>query len=186
MDKLFPALCLVWFASESWIVLRLRSNDARRSRDAGTLHLLVVVIGGGIALAVGFAWLDLARFPRPLQAPLWWLGIVLMAAGMALRWWSIRTPAGHFTVDVAIAPGHELVRRGPYRWLRHPSYTGLLATFLGYALCLGNWLSLAAMLPVGLALLWRIQVEERVLAAAFPDGYRAYASATKRLIPYVW
>ena len=70
--------------------------------------------------------------------------------------------------------------------MRHPSYTGLLATFLGYALCLGNWLSLAAMVPVGLALLWRIRVEEHVLAAAFPEGYRTYASETKRLIPYVW
>lgn len=186
MDKLFPALCLAWFASESWILLRRRSGDALRTRDAGTLHLLVVVIGGSVALAIGFDWLDLARFPRPLQAPLWWLGIAMMATGMPLRWWSIRILARHFTVDVAIGPDHELVRRGPYRLLRHPSYTGLLATFLGYALCLGNWLSLASMAPILLALLWRIRVEERVLAAAFPDRYPAYADHTKRLIPYVW
>src|SRR3546814_15945860 len=88
---------------------------------------------------------------------------------MPLRWWSIRVLARHFTVDVTIHPDHELVRRGPYRLLRHPSYTGLLMPFLGFALGLGNWLSLAAMLPVALALLWRIQVEERVLAAAFGD-----------------
>lgn len=186
MDKLFPALCLAWFASECWIVWRRRSGDAMRSRDAGTLRLLVVVIGASLALAAGFDGLGVARFPRPLQAPLWWLGIAMMAAGMPLRWWSIRVLAQHFTVDVSIRPDHELVRRGPYRLLRHPSYTGLLMTFLGFALCLGNWLSLAAMLPVILALLWRIQVEERVLAAAFPDRYRAYASETKRLIPYVW
>src|SRR3546814_7056360 len=103
---------------------------------------------------------------------------------MGLRWWSSRVLARHFTVDVTIHPDHELVRRGPYRLLRHPSYTGLLVTFLGFALCLGNWLSLAAMLPVVLAFLWRIQVEERVLREAFPKRYAAYARETKRLVPY--
>ena len=186
MDKLFPALCLLWVASEVTILWRHRSGDPARTRDAGTLHLLVVVIGASITLAAGFDALDEARFPRQLQAPLWWLGIALMLAGMPLRWWSIRVLARHFTVDVAIRPDHELVRRGPYRLLRHPSYTGLLMTFLGFALCLGNWLSLAAMLPVALVLLWRIQVEEQVLAAAFGDRYAAYARQTKRLIPFVW
>ncbi|MFC3716386.1 methyltransferase family protein [Luteimonas soli] len=186
MDKLFPALCLLWIASEIRILWHRRSGDAARKRDAGTLRVLVVVIGASVALAAGFDGLDVARFPRHLQAPLWWLGIALILAGMPLRWWSIRVLARHFTVDVAIRPDHELVRRGPYRLLRHPSYTGLLMTFLGFALCLGNWLSLAAMLPVILAFLWRIQVEERVLAAAFGDRYAAYARGTKRLIPFVW
>lgn len=186
MDKLFPALCLLWIASEVRILWRRRSNDATQTRDAGTLRLLVVVIGASVALAAGFDGLDVARFPRPLQAPLWWLGIALMLAGMGLRWWSIHVLAQHFTVDVSISPDHELVRRGPYRLLRHPSYTGLLMTFLGFALGLGNWLSLAAILPVVLAFLWRIQVEERVLAAAFGDRYTAYARKTRRLIPFVW
>lgn len=186
MDKLFPALCLLWFASEIRILWRRRSGDATHARDAGTLRLLVVVIAASVALAAGFDGLDVARFPRPLQAPLWWLGIALMAGGMALRWWSIHVLARHFTVDVAIRADHELVRRGPYRLLRHPSYTGLLMTFIGFALGLGNWLSPAAMLPVVLALLWRIQVEERVLAAAFGDRYASYARETRRLIPFVW
>ena len=186
MDKLFPALCLAWFASEAWLLLLRRSGDAGRHRDRGTLHVLVVVIGASIVLAAGFDALDVARFTRPMQAPLWWLGITLMLAGMPLRWWSIHVLARHFTVDVAIRDDHELVRRGPYRRLRHPSYTGLLVTFAGFALCLGNWLSLATLLPVVLALLWRIQVEERALSVAFPEGYRTYARATKRLIPYVW
>ena len=186
MDKLFPALCLLWFASEIRILWRRRSGDATHARDAGTLRLLVVVISASVALAAGFDGLDLARYPRALQAPLWWLGVALMLAGMGLRWWSIHVLAQHFTVDVAIRADHELVRRGPYRLLRHPSYTGLLMTFLGFALGLGNWLSLAAMLPVVLAFLWRIQVEERVLAAAFGDRYATYARETRRLIPFVW
>src|SRR3546814_7292149 len=159
MDKLFPALCLLWIASEIRILRHRRSGDPARKRDAGTLRLLVVVIGASAALAAGFDGLDVARFPRQLQAPLWWLGIALMPGGMGLRWWSIRVLARHFTVDVTIHPDHELVRRGPYRLLRHPSYPGLLVTFLGFALCLGNWLSLAAVLAVVLAFLWRSSEE---------------------------
>jgi len=186
MDKLFPALCLAWIASETWIGWRRRSGDAARTRDAGTLRLLLVTIYASVALAAWFGGLAMARFAMDLRAPLWWLGIAMMLVGMPFRWWAIHVLARHFTVDVSIRPDHELVRSGPYRWLRHPSYTGSLLTFLGFALCLGNWLSLAAMLPVALAFLWRIHVEERVLSAAFPDRYLAYASQTKRLIPYVW
>jgi protein-S-isoprenylcysteine O-methyltransferase len=186
MDKLFPAACLLWIASEAWIGWRRRSGDALRTRDAGTLRLLLVAIYASVALAVWFDALDVARFPIHLRASSWWTGIAMMLAGMSLRWWAIHVLARHFTIDVAIRPDHELVRRGPYRLLRHPSYTGSLLTFLGFALCLGNWLSLVAMLPVVLAFLWRIHVEERVLREAFPERYRAYAIETKRLIPYVW
>src|SRR3546814_13025802 len=105
---------------------------------------------------------------------------------MPRRWWSSRVLARHFTVDVTIHPDHELVRRGPYRLLRHPSYTGLLMTFLGFALGLGNWLSLAAMPPGALALLSLMQDEERVLAAAFGAHYAAYARETRRLISVGW
>src|SRR3546814_12964703 len=77
MDKLFPALCLLWIASEIRILRHRRSGDPARKRDAGTLRLLVVVIGASAALAAGFAGLDVARFPRQLPAPLWCVGFAL-------------------------------------------------------------------------------------------------------------
>src|SRR3546814_12223515 len=98
MDKLFPTLCLLWIASEIRILWHRRSGDPARKRDAGTLRLLVIVIGASVALAAGFDGLDVARFPRPLQAPLWWLGIALMLPGMPLRWWSIRGLPRHLPV----------------------------------------------------------------------------------------
>src|SRR3546814_19146453 len=146
MDKLFPTLCLLWIASEIRILWHRRSGDPARKRDAGTLRLLVVVIGASAALAAGFAGLDVARFPRQLQAPLWWLGLALMPGGMGLRWWSIRVLARHFTVDVTIHPDPELVRRGPYRLLLNPSYPCLLVTFLAFSLFLRNFLSLEPIL----------------------------------------
>lgn len=186
MDKLFPALCVLWFASELWIGRR-RSGDPSRSKDAGTLRLLLLVVYASIALAAWLASTRVARFPANALAPTLAIGMAAMVAGMALRWWAIRVLSRWFTVDVAIRPDQPLVRSGPYRRLRHPSYTGSLLTFYGFALCLGNWPSLAAVaIPVTLAFLWRIRIEERVLAAAFPVEYPAYARETWRLIPWLW
>lgn len=182
---LFYALSAVWFASELWIAVRHRARD--RSRDAGTLRLLLVTIYACVFLAVWCAQRGLLPFPPGLRTPLFWTGLALMAAGLAFRWWSIRVLAQYFTVDVAIRDDHRIVRDGPYRVLRHPSYTGALATFYGFGLALGSGAALLLMLlPVTAAFLWRMRIEERVLAEAFPQDYPAYARTTKRLVPYVW
>lgn len=186
-NQLFSVLCLLWAGSEFWLGWRRRSDDRSRSRDSGTLRMLLLTIYACIALAVWLASTGADRFAPAWREPLFWSGLVLMVAGMALRWWSIRVLAQFFTVDVAIRPGHELIRHGPYRLLRHPSYTGALMTFYGFALALGNfWSLLVVVVPVTAAFLWRIRIEERVLSEAFPEAYPAYARDTKRLLPYLW
>ena len=183
---LFLALCALWFASEL-LIDRRRSIDGASRRDAGTLRLLHATIALSVAAGVSLAMLGVWRFPAALLSWLPWTGLALMAAGLLLRAWAIRVLARQFTVDVSVRPDHELVRRGPYRLVRHPSYTGALATFLGFALALGSWASLLAVtVPVTLAFLRRIRIEERVLAEAFPAAYPAYARTTWRLLPYVW
>jgi protein-S-isoprenylcysteine O-methyltransferase Ste14 len=92
-----------------------------------------------------------------------------------------------FTVNVAISSSHRLIDTGPYRFVRHPSYTGALMAFLGLALCLANRASLVILLvPVFLVFLRRMHVEERALLQAFGDQYRDYMRRTKRLIPAVY
>jgi protein-S-isoprenylcysteine O-methyltransferase len=186
-QPLFTVLCVAWAASEIWIGWRLRSDDPARTRDSGTLRLLLLTIYACLALAVWLSYAGLARFGAPWREGLSWSGLVLMTGGLALRWWSIRVLDRFFTVDVAIHAGHKLIRHGPYRLLRHPSYTGALMTFYGFGLALGNiWSLLVVTVPVTLAFLWRIRIEERVLSAAFPGEYADYARATKRLVPYLW
>jgi protein-S-isoprenylcysteine O-methyltransferase len=185
-DTLFLALSAVWVASEIWIG-RKRAHDRGKAHDRGSLQLLHVAIWGSILAAVWLSRMGIGRFDESLRAPLFRSGCALMVAGMALRWWAVRVLARYFTVDVAIRDDHELVSRGPYRLLRHPSYTGSLATFYGFALALDSvWSLLLIVLVVTAAFLWRIRVEERALASAFPQAYPAYARETRRLIPFVW
>jgi len=115
------------------------------------------------------------------------LGICLMLAGIALRWYSVWVLGKYFTFDVAIHRGQTLIEAGPYRYIRHPSYSGALLTLFGFGLALGNWAGLAAALVcLGSAYAYRVPVEEAALAAALGEPYRQYVSRTWRLVPFLF
>lgn len=115
-------------------------------------------------------------------------GLLVVAwAGIAVRLWAIVTLGRYFRGTVHIQRGHRVVRSGPYRWVRHPSYSGMLLAAAALAAQLGNALSWAVvMVCFGLALAYRIRVEERVLSEALGEEYTSYAAGTSRLIPGVW
>jgi len=112
-----------------------------------------------------------------------WLGVVLFAAGGALRLWPVFVLGHRFSGLVAIQPGHRLVTSGIYAVIRHPSYLGLLVNSLGWALAFrsGVGLLLTALLVPPLAA--RIDAEERLLRTQFGDEYDVYRRRTSRLIP---
>src|SRR5256886_17050677 len=115
-----------------------------------------------------------------------WLGVILFAAGGALRIWPVFVLGRRFSGLVAIQPGHTLVTGGVYGVIRHPSYLGLLVGSLGWALpfrsALGVLLT-ALLIP---PLVARIGAEERLLRTQFGDEYDAYRSRTSRLIPGIY
>ena len=115
-----------------------------------------------------------------------WLGVVLFAAGGALRIWPVHALGNRFSGLVAIQPGHTLLTTGIYGVIRHPSYLGLLINSLGWGLAFRSWVGvlLAALLfPLLLA---RIRSEEALLRAQFGAEYDAYCARTSRLIPGVF
>lgn len=112
--------------------------------------------------------------------------IAVAFAGFALRLWAIRVLGRSFTAAIATSPGQTVVDSGPYRRIRHPSYTGALVTVLGAALTFTNWLSLVAFVPVFLAYCYRIMVEERALEGDLGGAYEEYRRRTRRMIPFVF
>lgn len=115
------------------------------------------------------------------------LGISLLVIGVTIRWTAIYTLGKYFTGTVMIKDDHRLIQSGLYRHLRHPAYTGALVAHLGLGLSYSNWFSLTlSVVPFLAAALYRIHVEERALAEAFGEEYRAYSRHTKRLIPKLY
>jgi protein-S-isoprenylcysteine O-methyltransferase Ste14 len=115
------------------------------------------------------------------------VGVVVIWMGLAIRVWAVLTLGGSFRTTIEVDAGQSVVSRGPYRWIRHPSYTGLLLVLLGVGIGIGNWLAVAVcfILPP-IALLYRIRWEEAELVRVLGDAYSAYESRTKRLIPGIW
>ena len=114
-------------------------------------------------------------------------GMVILLAGLVLRGWSFKTLGKYFTHTVMVSSDQPVITTGPYRLLRHPSYTGILMACAGVGLTSANWAGLAVMALLPLAvLLWRIHIEENALLTTLGDRYRAYAAHHKRLVPLVW
>jgi protein-S-isoprenylcysteine O-methyltransferase len=180
-------LGMVYFFSEVLLTVTRRSRSRTgEKQDRSTLGMLWVVIMASVAAGLYVAmYFPAARLPgrRALEV----VAVLLFVLGLALRWWAIVTLGRFFTVDVTIEKDHELVERGPFHWLRHPSYTGVLLAFLGFALSLQNWAALlVVLLPITAAFIHRINVEEEALTRVLGAQYREYIGRTKRLVPFVY
>ena len=178
---------LCFFASELCVALVKRAHGSNvRRADRGSLRIVWVAIASGVfAARIVPSWVHSGGFALGATGQL--AALVLLVLGLALRWWAILTLGRFFTVAVAIHGDHELVTRGPFRWLRHPSYTGVLLAFLAWGVLYANLWSIACLCaPISAALLYRIHVEEAALSAHFGERWRAYAARSKRLIPGVY
>ncbi|MEJ0087894.1 MAG: isoprenylcysteine carboxylmethyltransferase family protein [Pseudomonadota bacterium] len=181
-----PAILgLAYGLSEIGLGLLKRSRDDSVDADDSTLRTLWITI----VLAVSAGIVASFRLPAAAIAnqTVVWAGSALFALGLILRWYSIIYLGRFFTVNVAIHSAHEIIDTGPYARVRHPSYAGALLAFLGLAMCMANWVSLAVvMLPILWAFGRRIATEEHALSSALGTPYINYMRRTKRLAPFIY
>ena len=180
---LFIATLVVWIGIEIPRALNTRS-DAKQV-DQGSLNFLrlcAVVAAVGAALVVRVPATAMPQGPVTFG-----IGIAVAWAGIGLRWWSFRTLGRYFTFTVQTSADQPVITSGPYRFVRHPSYTGMMLALIGVGSTYGNWLSMAMFAVVLLVgFVNRIQVEEAALSATLGGAYTSYASGRKRLVPLVW
>jgi protein-S-isoprenylcysteine O-methyltransferase len=185
--RLSLLLGLIYLVSEILLTITRRGRSKTgEKQDRSTLSVLWIVIMVIVAAGVFVAgnWRGGAL---PYGRAFAVMGVALFAAGLIFRWWAIVTLGRFFTVDVTIEKDHELVERGPFRFVRHPSYTGVLLAFVGFALTLRNWLSfLVVLVPIFVAFVRRMNVEEEALSRALGEPYMTYMRRTKRLLPGVY
>lgn len=176
-----------------WILLewraRLQSHFNRRGSrsDRGSLLVVVVLVYAGLGGGFELAGAEHGAAIADGRWLLFVVGLVLMSAGITIRQWAAALLGQFFTIDVRVHPGQTVVERGPYRWVRHPSYTGLIMTFVGIGLALGNWAALAVLAVVPTAgLVVRIHFEERALLEGLGEPYRRFAASRAHLFPGLW
>jgi protein-S-isoprenylcysteine O-methyltransferase Ste14 len=180
---------LVWVALEAWLLIR----DATRGKggtalDKGTRTIgQVVILAAAVGAAIAHGVLQHDAGWQFGSRGLTLAGLVIMWAGLGLRLRAVQVLGTSFRTTVEVDEGQRVVDHGPYRWIRHPSYTGILLIAAGLGLADGNWLSLALLVVLPLAsLLPRIAVEEAALTRVLGRPYAEYCARTKRLVPGLW
>jgi protein-S-isoprenylcysteine O-methyltransferase Ste14 len=160
-----------------------RSGGNIKRKDSGSKLLISGSLFVSIIIAIWFAENNIAILPDWLFYP----GIFLMVMGILVRQWAIFILGRFFTTTVSVQKNQKVVDYGPYRYVRHPAYSGLLMVIIGLGAALQSWGGILVMLVIfGLAIGYRIQVEEKVLVSELGDDYIQYMKKTKRLVPSVF
>jgi protein-S-isoprenylcysteine O-methyltransferase Ste14 len=189
-----PAYAIVfWSTYALWIALETiasrtrRSGDRAKARDRGSFRFVVLLTWIGLGLDFSLSFLLPQATILWQRTALFFIGIGLMLAGMAFRFYAMSVLGRFFTYDVAVHAGQTVIEVGPYRLIRHPSYTGTLIALVGIGLALGNWAGLLALLAcIAAAYAYRISIEEAVLVAALGEPYTQYMRRTTRLVPFLF
>jgi protein-S-isoprenylcysteine O-methyltransferase Ste14 len=187
IPKLSTLISLVWCLSE--IALgRLRHSTGSSSGkvDRSSLRLLWATIIPAVSVGC-YLGARGTGYVAAGAAAVSMCGLVFIIVGLIIRWVAILTLKSHFTTDVSIQSAHRLATSGIYGIVRHPAYSGSLLSFAGLGLTFANWLSTGVILvPILCAFLYRIKVEEEALRGHFGEGYTAYRSKVKCLLPLIY
>ena len=184
---IWKTLYWAWILTEVLVLVVTRTRRGGGDvQDRGSLIVLWTVIFGAM---FGGSWVGAVYQPAMFPAGHWlrYVCLGLLMLGLAIRWSAIYTLGKSFSANVAIHSTQKLNQSGLFRWMRHPSYTGMMLIFVAMGLATRNWVGLAIIVALPMAaLLYRIHVEEVALTGAFGAEYVEYSERTKRLIPGIY
>jgi len=180
---IFWATFLWAYFPEVRLIMRSRPEPGQAT-DRGSMA--IILIAGWIAYPIAFSLAASKRFHLSHEKFWFLFGLALLIAGSLLRRYCWRVLGQFFTGNVKIRQGQSVIQHGPYRWIRHPSYTGGMMMHVGCGLALANLMSAVVLFVCSAAgYLYRVHVEEKALAAGLGEAYRDYMQHTKRFVPFI-
>ena len=178
---LWVAWALYWFVS----ALGAKTTVRRETLRSRSVYVVLGIIGG---LLIGWpgraaGWLAERLWPRSPTS--WWIGVALLCAGLAFAVWARVVLGRNWSGSVTVKEGHELIRSGPYGYVRHPIYTGLITALLGTAVTIGMVRTFLGVALIIAAFLRKMRTEERFMRETFPDEYQRYSAEVPALVPFM-
>jgi protein-S-isoprenylcysteine O-methyltransferase Ste14 len=176
-------MAMVWLYMELLIAKRSRQSGGRNNTERHSEYAIWLVILLGVFVALYFKQKHLAPLPLEREIRLIF-GAIIFVFGLGVRVYAIKYLGRFFSSRVEIQQAHKLITSGPYRYVRHPSYTGLLIGFTGAGVAMGDLLSLLfVLIPSSWVFIKRIKLEEALLLQHFGDEFEMYKKQSKKLIP---
>jgi protein-S-isoprenylcysteine O-methyltransferase Ste14 len=186
---LFSLMIVLWILLEivdSGIIPVLRRRGWAISRKDNRSSLSNNLLRLSLYVSIIIAMMLTIKNIAMLSGWFFWPGVFLMVIGILVRQWAIFTLGRFFTLNISVQKNQKVVDYGPYRFIRHPSYLGMFLTVIGIGIALRSWGGILVILVIfGLAIGYRIHVEEKFLVSELGDDYIQYMKKTKRLIPFV-
>jgi protein-S-isoprenylcysteine O-methyltransferase Ste14 len=181
------AVAILCIFSLYWSAAAKNSKPAVSSESKASRRFHLIVLNAGVLLLIFSFSIPGFRNPVLPASPILQLaGLTIEVAGFALAIWARRTLGANWSGEVRIATGHQLVRTGPYQWIRHPIYTAVLAMYLGILLVSGEVHAVVGLAIIVLAYLRKIRMEETILAAQFGEEFAAWRQETWALAPPIY
>ncbi len=181
-DELTATIFSILFVIILLIELRILLRYSNNKEDKGSLWFIILGILIPLIITIALSYTNIGQISISIN----YLGLTILLAGFLLRQYSIFILGKFFTPIVEKQKNHKIIQHGPYRYIRHPSYTGLLLELSGFALALSNILALIITLIFFIpAINYRIKVEEEFLSKQFKE-YKNYKKQTRKLIPFIY
>ena len=169
---------IFWFTSR-----QNRNNLEKRKGDRGSC---LIIVSGSIAIILfNLACRKNDWFIIPKLA--FWIGVIFIIAGIVLRLYSVLTLGKYFTVTVQVNSNQKVIQTGPYKYIRHPAYSGSILSLIGIALAFRSIIGIiGTLIIIAVIYGYRIKIEEKILENNLKIIYKKYKQHTKRIIPFIW
>jgi protein-S-isoprenylcysteine O-methyltransferase Ste14 len=177
-----------WTFAPEFMIFQSARKESRKegSKDAGSIKVIMATMQLGMILAFPAAWLRQTMMPPGSRIFVFYAAVVLLILGSLLRRLCWKTLGEYFTGDVKAREGQPVIKIGPYRWVRHPSYTAGIMMNVAIGLALTNWLSVGILFLASIAgYAYRVHVEERALVLELGPPYAEYMRTHKRFVPFI-
>lgn len=160
-----------------------RNNSKKRKGDKGSC--LIIVAGTMVIVLLNIVCRnnDWGIMPKLI----YWCGIIFIIIGVILRIYSVLTLGKAFTISVQVNSNQKIIQSGPYKYIRHPAYSGSILSLIGISLAFRSSIGVVGTLIIIASMYgYRIKIEESMLASNFKTSYLEYKKHTKRIIPFIW
>lgn len=166
-----------------WVVMWFGTKSVKKRETLWerVQHLVPLILGFWLLFERNWKWLNLRLVPDTPAA--WWPGLVLTAVGVAISIWARVSLGANWSGVVTLKDNHELIRKGLYRWIRHPIYTGILLGMIGTAMIKGHLRGWLGFLIVLAAYYFKARREEGFLRQEFGEGFEEHARHTGMFFP---